>query len=660
MNKGTAIVGFLLCFIAGMGLMWGVDRNGSARPAGHEEIAASADGGGTWSDEDAAVPVSSKDPTWGNRNAPVTLVLFSDFQCPFCSRVEPTVAQLKEKYGPEKLRVVWKSNALPMHPNARPASVAAETVFRLGGSKAFWKFNTLAFQNQQTLTPEKFEQWAVQSGVDKAKWKASFDKGEFAKKVDDDMAVAKKLEISGAPASYINGNFLSGAQPIEKFAAVIDEELGKAKKAMDSGTKADKVYAKLAGENYQNKAKAAARPDAKPEKPAEDDKTVWKVPAGDGPAKGGAEALVTIVQFSDFQCPFCSRVEPAIDDIMKTYGDKVRLIWRNNTLPFHPRAEPAAELAMEARAQKGDKGFWAAHAIIFKNQTKIADEDLLGYAKELGLDVDKVKVAIKDHKYQAGMQADADLADDIQASGTPHFFINGRRLVGAQPAEKFKAVIDEEIVKANALIGKGIKAKDVYAEIIKDGKQPPPPEMKTVDAPATNTPWKGGKDAKVTMQIFSDFECPFCKRVEDTLKQVDAAYGDKIKVYWRHKPLPMHKNAPLASEATQEAYAQKGNTGFWKMHGLLFEKQGGGPEVLARPALESYAETLGLDMTKFKKALDANTHKAFVDSESAVADKAGISGTPAFVINGYFISGAQPFAKFKKIIDKALAEAAKK
>jgi protein-disulfide isomerase len=656
MNKGTAIVGFLLCFIAGMGLMWGVDRNGSARQAGHEEISASAEGGsGTWSDEDAAVPVSSKDPTWGNRAAPVTLVLFSDFQCPYCSKVEATITQLKEKYGPEKLRVVWKSNPLPFHPNARPASLAAETVFRQVGAKAFWKFHDLAFQNYQALSPEKYEQWAVQAGADKAKWKASFDKGEFAKKIDDDMAVGKAVGVQGTPASFINGNFLSGAQPVEAFSKVIDEELGKAKAAIASGTKADKVYAKLAGEN---KAKAPAKADPKPEaKPAEDDKTVWKVPAGDGPVKGGAEALVTIVQFSDFQCPFCSRVEPTIDEVMKGYGDKIRLIWRNNTLPFHPRAEPAAELAMEARAQKGDKGFWAAHAMIFKNQTKIADEDLLGYAKELGLDVDKVKLAIKDHKYQPGMQADMDLADDIQASGTPHFFINGRRLVGAQPADKFKAVIDEEMTKAQALLGKGVKAKDIYAEIIKDGKEPPAAEKKTVDAPAPNSPWKGGKDAKVTMQIFSDFQCPFCKRVEETLKQVDAAYGDKIKVVWRHKPLPMHKDAPLASEATQEAFAQKGSAGFWKMHGLLFEKQGSGPEVLQRAALESYAETQGLDMAKFKKALDANTHKAFVDSESAVADKAGISGTPAFVINGYFISGAQPFAKFKKIIDKALAEA---
>jgi protein-disulfide isomerase len=650
MNKGTAIVGFLLSFLAGMGLMWGV--GGGGLRSASTDISADVYSGEVWSDEDAAVPVSSKDPTWGSRTAPVTLVLFSDFECPFCSRVEGTITQLKEKYGPDKLRVVWKSSPLPFHKNARPASVAAETVFRLAGPKAFWKFHELAFANQKALTPENFEAWAVQAGVDKAKFKASFDKQEFAAKIDADMAVGKTAGVSGTPASFINGVFLSGAQPIDKFTAIVDEQLKAAQGAIAGGTKPDKVYAKLTGEN---KAKAPP-PKERDQAPKEDDKSVWKVPVGKSPTKGSATALVTVVEWSEFQCPFCSKVLPTVDQILSTYGDKVRFVWKHNPLPFHPRAEPASELTLEARAQKGDKGFWAAHDMLFKNQQKLNDEDLLGYAKELGLDVDKVKSAIADKRYGADISADQDLADDLQAQGTPHFFINGRRLVGAQPFEKFKEVIDEEMKKAEALVAKGIAAKDVYEETIKNGKEPPPPEMKTVDPPAKDSPWKGAEKAKVTMQIFSDFECPFCKRVEDTVEQVHKAYGDKIKIVWRHKPLPMHKNAPLASEASQEAYAQKGNAGFWTYHDGLFKAQGT-PDALTRVSLEKYAEQQGLDMTKFKKALDTNVHKAFVDAESAVADKAQISGTPAFVINGYFISGAQPFTKFKKVIDKALKDA---
>jgi protein-disulfide isomerase len=244
MNKGTAIVGFLLCFIAGMGLMWGVDRSGGAsHHTGSSAISADAYSNEAWSDEDAAIPVSSKDPTWGARTAPVTLVLFSDFQCPFCTRVEGTINQLKEKYGPDKLRVVWKSNPLPFHKDARPAALAAETVFRLGGSKAFWKFHDLAFANQRELNAANFEKWAGEAGVDKAKFKAKFDAQEYAAKIDADMAVGKSSGVSGTPASFINGVFLSGAQPIDKFTAVIDEQLAAAKAAMAAGTKADKVYA---------------------------------------------------------------------------------------------------------------------------------------------------------------------------------------------------------------------------------------------------------------------------------------------------------------------------------------------------------------------------------------------------------------------------------
>src|SRR6185503_5980919 len=115
------------------------------------------------------------------------------------------------------------------------------------------------------------------------------------------------------------------------------------------------------------------------------------------------------------------------------------------------------EVTREARAQKGDKGFWEAHDKLFEIQPKLEDADLEAAAKDLGLNVDKVKDAMKTHKYKKEIDADAELGDDVQASGTPHFFINGRRLVGAQPFEKFKKIIDEEITKAQGLLAKGTK-----------------------------------------------------------------------------------------------------------------------------------------------------------------------------------------------------------
>jgi len=647
MNKGTAIVGFLLCFLAGMGLMWGVGQQGA-----HGDISADATAeAGEWNDNDAGVPVSSKDPMWGNRDALVTMVLFSDFQCPFCTRVEKSVDQLKTKYGPEKLRIIWKQNPLPFHKQGRKASIASQVVFELGGSKAFWSFHKAAFENQKQLTDDNFSKWAVAAGVDKAKYDAGYAKND-ASKIDADMAVGKTVGVTGTPASLINGVFLSGAQPVNKFITVIDEQLAAAQKEIAAGTPKDKVYAKL---SKINKAKNPAPKRGDKKKPKQDSKTVWKVPAGDSPVKGNKNALVTIVEFSEFQCPFCSKVLPTTTKLLETYGDKVRIVWKDNPLPFHKRANPAAALAREAFAQKGADGFWKAHDLMFANQKKLEDADLKGYAEKLGLNVDKVMTAIQNRTYNAKISADQALAADLQASGTPHFFINGRRLVGAQPFEKFKTIVDEEIKKSQALIEKGVKPAELYATIIKNGKEPPPPEKKTVDAAPEDSPYRGKKDSKIVMQMFSDFECPFCKRVEATLTQVDKTYGDRIKMVWRNKPLPMHKNAPLAAEASVEAFAQKGSAGFWKYHDGLFAALGT-PDGLGRPTLDKVAEEIGLDMTGFKAALDSNKHKARVKVDMDAANKAGISGTPAFVVNGYFVSGAQPFTKFKKVIDLAIKD----
>jgi protein-disulfide isomerase len=657
MNKGTSIVGFILCFLAGSMFMYGVDHRQGGGTDAKDDSGSNTQGSAKYDDSASPIPVTDKDPTWGNRNAPVTIVIFSDFQCPFCSRVETTVDQVKQNYGKDKVRVVWKNEPLSFHPNAKPAAIAAEAVFRAKGNDAFWKFHGLAFKNQQGLGDDNYAKWAQEAGVDKA----TFDKlkadPKVAAKVEEDNTLAQKVGANGTPHFYINGVELSGAQPYEKFKELIDQQMEKAKAKMASGVKADKIYVETSKENAKAPPPAPKADEKKPEPKKEaDDKTVWKVPVGNSPVQGPKDALVTIVEFSDFQCPFCKRVEETTDKVKAEYKGKVRFVWKDQPLPFHPRATPAAYVGLLAKAEKGDKGWWEAHDKLFASAPKLEDADLEAVVKDLGLDVGKYKEALAKGKWKDVIEADQNLADDLNASGTPHFFINGIRLVGAQPFEKFKEVIDEQLKKAGDLKAKGIAADKIYDEIMKEGKEPPPPEKKEVAAPNADNPYKGGKTAKVVIQEFSDFQCPFCGRVEPTMKQILDEYKDKVKIVWRHKPLPFHKDAPLASEAAIEAGKQKGMDAFWKFHGVLFEHQKDA-DGLQRPALEKYAQEMGLDMTKFKAALDDHRHKAFVDADSKVADDAGIGGTPAFVINGYFVSGAQPYPKFKKLIDRALKEA---
>lgn len=648
MNKGTAIVGFFISFLAGMFLMWGIDKRGGSDISAEGSTAA-----GAVPDQSAAsVPVTSKDPQWGKATAPVTIVEISDFQCPFCSRVEPTIEQVRQKYGPDKVRIVWKNNPLPFHKNARPAHEAAMTVFGLGGNDAFWKFHKAAFSNQQALSDESYEKWAKEAGVDVAKFKAAYAAKKFAAKVDEDLAMAKKVGASGTPAFRINGVTVSGAQPLDKFTEVIDAQLAEAKKLVASGTKPADVYVTLTNKNQQA---APAAPDAKKAPEEEEDKSVWKVLVqDDDPIRGPKDALVTMIIFSDFQCPFCKRVEDTLKQVAAAYPQDVRFVWKDNPLPFHPRAKPSAALARVAYKAKGDKGFWDAHDAIFESNPKLEDDDLKAIAEKIGVKFDP---ATDGNKFADKIDSSVELANDVQARGTPHFFINGVRLSGAQPLEAFKKAIDEQLAKAKGIVAKGVPKAKVYDELMKDAKGPPPPEKKEIVGPDATTPIKGNKAAKVTITIFSDFQCPFCKRVEPTLAELEKEYGDKIRFAWRHMPLPFHADAPLAGQAAQEAFAQKGNAGFWKMHDKLFEAQGSSEDAIKRPGLEKIAQEIGLNMDKFKAALDSNAHKAKLDADSKIGNDAGINGTPAFVINGYYLSGAQPTAAFKKLINRALKDA---
>jgi protein-disulfide isomerase len=400
--------------------------------------------------------------------------------------------------------------------------------------------------------------------------------------------------------------------------------------------------------------KAAPLPPVSSDAEEEDDKTTFRVPIGSSPIRGKTTALVTIVEFSDFQCPFCKRVAETIDEVRKKYGDDVRLVFKNNPLPFHPRAEPAAELALEARAEKGDAGFFRAHDAIFK-AAKLDDEDLEAIAREVHLDLAKVKMAMVGKRYADKIADDVDLADDVKAMGTPHFFINGRRLVGAQPIEKFTTLVDEELAKAKAMVARGVRRQTVYDELQKTAKAPDPPETKSIPAATANQPFSGASDAKVVIVEFADFQCPFCGRVELTLNELLELYPGKIKVVWRHRPLAFHPDAHLASEAAVEAFRQKGNEAFGAYRMLLFKNQSS-PGGLKKKALLEYADKLGLDATQFAAALEDHRHSAAVDADSAVADAAGINGTPSFVINGVFVAGAQPLSKFRRVIDRILAE----
>jgi protein-disulfide isomerase len=583
-------------------------------------------------------------PVKGPANALVTLVEFSDFQCPFCSRGNTTVEAIEKEFE-GKIRVVMKQHPLDFHPRAKPAALAA---LAAGEQGKYWDMHHKIFANQQSLEDSTFEGYAKELGLNLEKWKADMQLPKFAAQIDRETGEAMAVGASGTPAFFINGRKLSGAQPIEQFRSLVNEELGKAEALVKGGTPADQVYAKIMASALTAPPAAPAAPAGAPAPAA-----VRKIdiPA-DSPAKGGKNAKVNIVLWSDFQCPFCSRVVPTLKQIHDTYGDNVKVVFRHQPLPFHNNAKIAAEASMAANEQGK---FWPFHDKMFANQQTLDRANLENYAKEVGIDMGKFKAALDSGKFTKRVEEDSAAGMAVGANGTPTFFINGREFVGAQPFEAFKGVIDSEIKAADALLAKGIKPEALYAEMMKNAGNAPPPAAAGAPEPAktvtdlniTGAPVKGGKNAKVTIVAFSDFQCPFCSRVVPTLKQIHDTYGDKVKVAFMHQPLPFHNNAKPAAMASMAANEQGK---FWEYHDKLFANQ----QALERANLEQYAQELGLDMGKFKAAMDSNKFDAAVSAMSAEGMRVGANGTPTFFINGRQIVGAQPFDAFKNIIEEEL------
>ncbi len=613
----------------------------------------------------AASIVPATMPVKGAKDALVTIIEISDFQCPFCSRVGPALKKLLETY-PNDVRVVWANNALAFHDRAKPAAVGALAAHRQG---KFWEFHDKLFGNQREMTDDNLKKWAGELGLDVARWETDIKDPALGKQIEREMAAAGATGARGTPGFFINGKLLSGAQPYEAFKTQVDEALTAARKHKEAGKAGRELMAAAWAErdgkvgakvfNYFIKGdKPVAAPAAKrerrpaaaqaaPSKPPADSYEIWKVPVdtkNDHLIGSNSEALVTIVEFSDFECPFCSRGKNRVDQMRKEYGDKVRVIFKHHPLPFHKKAGPAHHASIAA----GKQGkFWEFHDKLFDNQRQIAEENLIAYATELGLNMGRFNKDRNDAKAKARVQADMALASSVSVRGTPNFLINGRKLVGAQPAAVFKAVIDEEIQKAEKA---GQKGHRYYKSIIAKGKIFSELDAKVNDFDLSKLPYHGAKKAKVTIVEFSDFQCPYCSRVGGPVKKAMERFPGKVRLVFAHYPLGFHKMAKPASVLAQQAWEQGGQELFWKVHDALFAAQ----RELSEEKIKQIGADAGVNMAKVEANKDA--HLKLIDATMAMGNKAGVSGTPSMYINGrkYEPSGGFSPDAIAGTIDKLL------
>ncbi len=383
---------------------------------------------------------------------------------------------------------------------------------------------------------------------------------------------------------------------------------------------------------------------------------------GDEPQKGPDDALVTIIEFADYQCPYCADSVEPLASAMSSYEDDVRLIFKHYPLPGHGKAGPAAYASWAAH-QQGK--FWEFHDRLFESKASITD--VPAWAQELGLDPNKLGDDMESGAARAAVDKDMLAGAKVGVTGTPAFFVNGHLYRGKRDAVQWKQIIAAELEYAEDLVDEGIPRAEVYEHLMKDaklrqegaperpiGKQRKrragePDDTSIYAVPIDGAPAKGPDTALVTLVEFADYHCPYCAKVQTTLDELAAAFPDDLRIVYRQRPLAIH---PQAHDASKAALAAAKQGKFWEYHEKLFLRQSKTLDEFKR-----LAEELGLDVDRFVADYESEDVAKQLAADLEVATAFGVAGTPAFFINGRYVSGAQSYGAFETVIRERIDEA---
>lgn len=386
-------------------------------------------------------------PATGPRDAPVTIVAWSDYACEYCNRVQRTLDLLARQY-PGQLR--WVHRTLPLDDDN---TLAAEASLAAAAQGRFLPMNDRMYALQGRVDREALELVARELGLDMVRFRAALDTRRYRPAIAADAADARKLGITGTPTLFVNGRAVNGNQPLRVFAEIVEQELARA--AAQGGD-----YRALV---------ASGRPTADtPDQPRRryelDRTTLYRVGLGlPGHQSGPDDALITIVVWSDFECPFCAKQAPGLAQLRETYPNQVRVVVRHLPMAFHRDAQLAAEAGVAAAAQGK---FWAFHDRVFAGAGHLARADLERYAAAAGLDLVAFRAALDDRRYRDAVAAEVAAAQTLGVDGTPTMFINGAPVTGVRDAQTLGRLVEAHLTRAREALRAGVPAGDLYAVLM--------------------------------------------------------------------------------------------------------------------------------------------------------------------------------------------------
>ena len=564
-------------------------------------------------------------PYRGDLDAPIVIEEFSDYQCPFCGRfTEQTMPQLAENQiaNGDVLLVYYDFPLENIHPQAFAAANAARCAGEQG-AESYWQMHDLLYQNMAewgvTDPDPVFASFAGQLALDPDSFQQCQSELRYSDEINADIEFAMSRGVRSTPSFFLNDQPLIGAQPVEAF---------------------NQAIAMI--QNGESIAQEPPPQESPLQPPAVKPTPVAVVADSYAATMGEPNAPVTIVEFTDYQCPFCQAYSE--DTLPRLMADKIatgEVYYILKDLPLdsiHPNARSAAKAARWA----GEKdAYWEMHDALFESQSGwsgqggLPAEVFIDLAANLDLDRDAFTACLDDADLTQAIQANVDEARELGADSTPYFFVDGFPIPGAQPYELFEYAIAE---------AKEGRLADAYV--------PPEPDLENAFA-------IGDPDAPVTVVEYTDYQCPYCSRhFEQTFTQIKENYVDSGQVYYIFKDFPLTGIHPQAVKAAEAARCAAEQDAFLAMHDRLFVDQAvWSGDANAAATFKQFAQEQGLDGAAFAECLDSGRQEAAVQADLQEGAQMGINGTPAFLINGHSMSGAQPYAIFEQAIEQFLSEA---
>jgi protein-disulfide isomerase len=611
---------------------------------------------------------SSDDPSRGPEGASVTVVVFGDYTCMHCRR---TSAYLKAMLADDPdLRVVWKH--FPRNDeDAVSAAVLAHALRELGGGPAHWAFHDTLFSEE--LTDRELHQriaLALVSG--RARVEADNKTiAETAQRVGVDrvrasVELGSLLGVRALPTMFLNGRRMVGVEDEASLrrAVVVERQavrdlvaeglsvsVAKERRLRAAAEEDPSLFVRAAPEGAAEQAAEEPSGDVGGREPERLSDTVYRVPIGSSPARGPADAPVTVVAFWDFECRHCRRAAAVWRDLEREFAGKVRFVPKHLPLEGHVEGKRAALFATWVQGRLGSEAFFRVHDALF--QRPLEDETYRELARAEGLDPALALRAISEETTLPVVEDDLLAADDVGARSTPTFFINGRAIVGGLPAEDFRGAIEEELARSAELSATGVPPSKIYESRIAEGFSLPSPPRVEPPVIAPGTPVLGPKDAPLSLHVFADFDCHFCRVNAANVARLQREMEGKLRVVFHNHPVRGERGR-RAALAGLEAQRQKGSEAFFRFHDRLFTTE----EKLSDELLASTFRDLGLDPSRLPDAFADPKLAAMIERELATGAELGLTGTPLSILNGYKLAGAVPYVRLRKVARLALAERA--